>query len=308
MTDFWGNRKECGGLSWHTLIAGERSIIQDKSYFISLLGVTKSQSYSHIEKPSLHFLTRDKNPYIELWPLALDISSFKYMFICKLFIKLRGALPSEWQSFILHFPLLWHFCQYLCPTTFSCLKDEECFWDDIDKHGLYTGPAEWRFNYLHQAFVTSPASFRSSHAPSPSLVGGVIPARPVFPSSLQFILIHRHLKQFPLCRSWFGIRNQYFEDVFLHGLLSFQNQNILRLLKAHRNIPCMSWQETVIKLSSNCSDCGKVRMLDYTCQHVQITAARGTAGWRLDRRREVYRCKLQPIVDSRATSAFLRLH
>lgn len=29
---------------------GERSIIQDKSYFISLLGVTKSQSYSYIEK------------------------------------------------------------------------------------------------------------------------------------------------------------------------------------------------------------------------------------------------------------------
>ena len=27
---------------------------------------------------------------------------------------------------------------------------------------------------------------------------------------------------------------------FLHGLLPFQNQNILQLLKAHRNIPCVS--------------------------------------------------------------------
>lgn len=158
------------------------------------------------------------------------------------------------------------------------------------------------------SFVTSPASFRSFYTPTPSLLGGIIPPCNFFASVLQLILIHRHLKQFPLCRSWFVIRNQYFEDVFLHGLLSFQNQNILRLLKAHRNIPCMSWQETVIKLSSNCSDCGKVRMLDYTCQHVKITAAPRTAGWRLDRRREVYRCKLQPTVDSNATSAFLRLH
>lgn len=158
------------------------------------------------------------------------------------------------------------------------------------------------------SLVTSSASFQSFHNPSPFLFPCVITASTLFPSVLQLILIHRHLKQFPLCRSWFVIRNQYFEDVLLHGLLSFQNQNILRLLKAHRNIPCMSWQETVIKLSSNCSDCGKVRMLDYMCQHVKITAAQWTAGWRLDRRQEVDRWKLQPIGDSSAASAFLRLH
>ena len=95
---------------------------------------------------------------------------------------------------------------------------------------------------------------------------------------------------------------------FLPGLLSFQNQNILQLLKAHRNIPCLSWQEIAIILSSNCSDCGKVRMLDYMCQHVKIRAAQWTACWRLDWRRGVYRCKLWPVVDSSATSAFLHLH
>ena len=95
---------------------------------------------------------------------------------------------------------------------------------------------------------------------------------------------------------------------FLHGLLPFQNQNILQLLKAHRNIPCVSWQEIVIILSSNCSDCGKVRMLDYMCQRLKISAAQWTACWSLDRRRGVYRCKLQPIVNNSTTSAFLHLH
>lgn len=81
-------------------------------------------------------------------------------------------------------------------------------------------------------FVTSPASFRSFYTPSPSLLGGVIPPCTLFASMLQLILIHRHLKQFPSCRSWFVIRNQYFEDVSLHGLLSFQKSKYFCELSA----------------------------------------------------------------------------
>lgn len=207
----------------------------------------------------------------------------------------------------------------MCPTAFSWLKEEEWFWND--KHAVSTGPVERPFNYLHQVidhrwwlfFAMGSASFRSFYKPSPSLFHLVNTASSSSLSLLQYILIHRHLKEFFFMQILICYPKSIFWRLFffLHALLSLQNQNILQLLKAHRNIPCRSWQETVIILSSNCSDCGKVRMLDYMCQHAKITATQWMASWRLDRRWGVYRCKRPPIVDtvySRATSAFLHLH
>lgn len=67
-----------------------------------------------------------------------------------------------------------------------------------------------------------------------------------------------------------SIRNQYFKWCFPHKIIIIVKSKYFADLESSKNILCMSWQETIIKLSSNCFYCGKVRMLDYMCQHVKI--------------------------------------
>lgn len=73
--------------------------------------------------------------------------------------------------------------------------------------------------------------------------------------------------------SRFAIRNQYFKWCFPQKIIIIVKSKYFAIPESSKNILCMSWQETVIKLSSNCSYCGKVRMLDYMCQHVKIKTA-----------------------------------
>lgn len=60
MTDFCSNKKKCEFFLGTFSFPGVRSIIQDKSYFTSLLEGKEGQEYSYIEKVSFHVTIKNK--------------------------------------------------------------------------------------------------------------------------------------------------------------------------------------------------------------------------------------------------------
>ena len=85
----------------HSLCRGKVSNSRQILFHTSSKGSQRA-SHTHIlKKTSLHFMTRDKNPYRQLWPLTFNISSFKYTFTCKLFIKPIFCLLNDNVSFFI---------------------------------------------------------------------------------------------------------------------------------------------------------------------------------------------------------------
>lgn len=107
------------------------------------------------------------------------------------------------------------------------------------------------------------------HWPSPSVICTLLSFLPLFSHVANLLL--DVLGSFCM-QIWsrLPIRNQYFKLCFPCKIIIIVKSKYFADLESSKNILCMSWQETIIKLSSNCFYCGKVRMLDYMCQHVKI--------------------------------------
>ena len=111
-----------------------------------------------------------------------------------------------------------------------------------------------------------------THQPSPSVICTLLSFLPLFScAACQLLDVQSSFCTQIWSRS--SIRNQYFKWYFAEKIIMIVKSKYFAILESSKNILYVSWQETIIKLSSNCSCCGKVRMLDYKCQHAKIKTA-----------------------------------
>lgn len=145
-------------------------------------------------------------------------------------------------------------------------------WNFVGRVPVSCGPV-WDYQLTsHRAQSSCQVVTAFIHHPSPSVICTLLSFLPLsWNVAYQFLDVQSSFCM-QIC-SRFAIRNQYFKWCFPQKIIIIVKSKYFAILESSKNILCMSWQETIIKLSSNCSYCGKVRMLDYMCQHVKIKTA-----------------------------------
>lgn len=142
-------------------------------------------------------------------------------------------------------------------------------WNSVGRMPVSQGP-DWDHSVISHSEESSCQTVTAFiHRPFPSVICTLLSFLPLF-SCAAYLLLDVLSSFCMQIWSRLSIRNQYLKWCFPHKIIIIVKSKYFADLESSKNILCTSWQESIIKLSSNCFYCGKVRMLDYMCQHVKI--------------------------------------